>query len=59
MNYQEIYKALETLQRVCDKYEGLCDECPMGNDSGECLVRELYPCNWSLKKPTPVVRIME
>ncbi len=59
MKNQEICKALATLQRACNEYEGICKECPMGNDSGECLVRDSYPCNWGLKKPTAVVRLME
>lgn len=59
MKNQEIYKALQTLQRACNEYEGSCTECPMGNDCGECLVNNSYPCNWGLKKPTPVVGIME
>lgn len=59
MKNQEIYKALQTLQRTCNEYEGICKECPMGNDSGECLVTDLYPTNWKLKEPESVTRLME
>lgn len=59
MKNEEIYKALQTLRQTCNEYGGSCKKCPMGNDYGECLVRDSYPCNWDLKKPTQVVRIME
>lgn len=61
----ELYKALETIQKACDEMDingnhiSSCQNCRMGNGDGDCLIMRLCPCNWKLKKPEPITRLME
>lgn len=54
----EIYEALVVIRDTCSSQIG-CIKCPIGDDSGRCLIHDRYPADWKLKNPDEVVRLME
>lgn len=54
----EIYEALVVIRDTCNPQIG-CIKCPIGDDSGRCLIHDRYPADWKLKNPDEVVRLME
>lgn len=58
MNYSDLLSALEMIKNVC-KAQSHCDECPMGNEEGDCLITESSPGGGNLIEPKTIVRIME
>ena len=64
MDYQKIYEALRTIKAVCGSYNGnagvdCCEKCPLGERDGTCYITGRIPENWNLRKPDPVIRLME
>nr|DAR83174.1 MAG TPA: hypothetical protein [Caudoviricetes sp.] len=65
MDYQKIYEALRTIKEVCESCNGnaegvdCCEKCPLGRENGTCCVTGKVPECWNLRKPDPVIRLME
>ena len=64
MDYQKIYEALRMIKEVCGSYNGnasveCCEKCPLGKGDGACCITGRVPENWNLRKPDPVIRLME
>lgn len=54
MDYQELYRALNYIQKACNHYQNEegCQKCPMGNDAGACHFGVgNYPSEWKLEEP--------
>lgn len=51
-------EALVVIRDTCSSQIG-CIKCPIGDDSGRCLIHDRYPADWKLKNPDEVVRLME
>lgn len=58
MNYSDLVSALELIQNVCEA-QSHCDECPLGNEEGYCLVAEKTPARWNIVEPKTIIRILE
>lgn len=50
-----LLKALETIKSVCN---GECENCPLGNDEGDCLLNETEPGNWKLNDESTIWRAL-
>ena len=44
----ELYKALETIKKECNKHEN-CSTCPLRNSDDGCALRESGPYDWQLR----------
>lgn len=49
MDYRKkILNTLAFLKEIC-KENLACSECPLGTDSGECMIGLVEPYNWDVK----------
>lgn len=56
MDLDRAYEALKTIQEACSEQ---CEECLLGTKKGMCKILESVPSDWIIKKPDPVIRLME
>ena len=52
----ELIEALITIQDVCANNH--CENCPFGNEVGDCLIVTRRPLDWTITNE-PVVRLLE
>ena len=49
-----ILDALKTISEICGDAKH-CEDCPFGNDSGECFIGETIPSAWELNEPDKTI----
>ena len=47
MDYGNLKEALELIKRTCNDSKD-CDNCPLGNSDGRCLVTDETPTEWQI-----------
>ena len=50
---EEIYNALHTLQDLCIILNSNCRQCPLGTDTGDCLLHKSDPDNYKITDRVP------
>lgn len=53
----ELIKALKRIKDVCSTHE--CIFCPMGTDSGHCLIMVKSANEWEITEPIGIIRVMK
>ncbi len=61
MDNVKLYEALKTIRQTCNGNNGVdcCKKCQLGREDGACCITSKIPENWNIKKPDPVIRLME
>ena len=61
MDNQKLYEALRLIKEICKSHSEIdcCQKCPLGRANDTCCVTGKVPGCWDLRKPDPVIRLME
>ena len=49
-----VLDALKVISDTC-KNKSTCEDCPFGNDSGECFIGETIPSAWEFNEPDKTI----
>lgn len=52
-------EALKTIKEECKKHGGFCSNCPFGDENNTCKIEEHYPCHWTLREESEIIRYFE
>lgn len=56
---EKIIDSIIVIKETCEDMEGRCDLCPLGDDSGCCMINQgLNPDNWKINESGKVWRAL-
>lgn len=54
---EKLIEALQVIKDTCDK-NNVCEQCPLAESNGNCLVCDNQPCDWKINDDNKVWRAL-